>query len=71
MLSKIIMKMLGKIEGVCAKCGCTELTFADFDGCSKLVCKNCGSTEIKNVRFSHVNKVFSVGYVKDVVVSKK
>ena len=70
MLSKIVIKMLGKIEGECAVCGSTNIGFADSNGYCILMCKNCGSTEIKNIRFSHAKKLFSVGYVKDVKISR-
>ena len=70
MLSKIVMKVLGKIEGVCAKCGSTDVGFVDVDGVCTFACKNCGSTEIRNVRFSHAKKTFVVEYVKDAKIFK-
>jgi len=72
MLLKVVLKFLGRIEGVCVKCGSKDIGFVQTDnGVCKLVCKACGSTEIVNVKFKHAKKVFEVGYVKDVFIKKE
>ena len=70
MLSKVVMKMLGKIEGKCASCGSTNIDFIDLDDYCTLACKDCGSTELVDIRFSHAKKLFSVAYVKDVKIRR-
>jgi len=73
LLVRVIEKVLGNIEGVCARCGSKEVGFIHDKETNtvKFACKNCGCTEIRDVVFTHAKKEFKVGFVKDVCVTPK
>lgn len=64
LLSKVVLKMLDSIEGMCATCGSKNVGFVDEGNCTAFKCLDCGSDEVVNISFSHYKKTFTVAHVK-------